>query len=118
MGHFNDLSLSRTAEDERLDRADGLDTSAWQCATCIETRQEERDPLRPTHCRSCPVLQYTVATTNRQHIVTAYNDGRETSRRFYTRDEAGAKASGRRIEQLRAEGYERIDFVPMPRTRP
>lgn len=113
MGYFNDLSLSRTAEDERLDRADGLEP--WKCAMCVETRLAERDPLRPTHCRSCPVLQYTIETTARQHIVTAYNDGREVSRRFYSRDEAGAKASGRRVERLRAEGYERIDFVPMPR---
>ena len=115
MGYFNDLSLSRTAEDERLDRIDGAPAEPWKCATCAETNVAERAPERPTHCRSCPVLHYTIETTARQAIVTAYNDGREVSRRFYTRDEAGANASGRRVERLRAEGYERVDFVPMPR---
>ena len=89
----------------------------WQCATCVETRLTERDPARPTHCRWCPELFYTRTTTARQHIVTAYNDGREGSRRFYRRDVAGVKAASRRIRQLRAEGYARTDREPAERTR-
>ena len=85
--------------------ADDYQPLPWMCATCVETRLEERDPARPTHCKSCPERYAVRWETNRQIVITAYLDGQVHGRRFYRRDADGAAAAERCVARFAQDGY-------------
>ena len=91
--------------DEPAPAADDYQPLPWMCATCVETRLEERDPARPTHCKSCPERYAVRWETNRQIVITAYLDGQVHGRRFYRRDADGAAAAERCVARFAQDGY-------------